>query len=1089
VTLFDPLYLLTLYAPRSVDPDECTPLTPIGGAPHVQPFRVATRDFGKAARIGATVARYFIRNPVGTWPTTSVTVEYWGRLDAGLNQAQTNNGFSYARQTTQFNELLCNVDTNGAAWRMGLFVNGSAVFGPATYPDDNKHHHLVYTWRSSDGEWFLYLDGVQIATGSGLQTGYSLVGGGIVVLGQDQDAAGGGFDATQAWKGELDEVRVYDRVLSPIEIKQHAGGIYIDETGLCARWGFDLDGVPAIGYDSSPAANHLTPVGIDSGTVDTPLHFYPYLRQPEGRSGRIDRLNKRTDVGVQTFQVIDAALIPGDNLTRWATAGFGDAKGKLRIGNVRAVAYESLDGGRTVKPFWTGRCRQIALSRPNVFDFRVRELADDTEGLAFVGRPEASIDYAGFPTLLPVGLSFKYGTREPVTPLVATIADFKILNIAVPNARLLRLDGPSQSRIDNIITKNLLSQIPMNQYEPLGEFGSTVFVGTMPNFSSSVAGGRVKLTRLDTQAVGYFKIGAFRKFPASNGHWRIQSFAIGELAPTDLGYMPFPPNGQACELTVEGEAQPSKTMPFLIGDVHLVTLWKHLLEGKFGYLWMSPEVLPTGRAYGDPRLPVAYNITKMAALEADSRFPKVRGMITKREARNKFIEANLLRLGNLAYYRDGAGVIQPVDLRLPSDVSAVPIISDADLVIPEGGDWPSWEYDRAQAITRIDAAYYIDVPTAVDDLNKSSEVYPEITNAGFSELRHPVSILDVGSADLGDEPFDLDCQLLRAMQDEVLGEQQRETYLERRLIDISTEIARPFQVGAPTSTMPVRRGSNGDAQPGELRRTTVSTLIDPATNKRGGTRLVQVLERTPRGPYVNLLVVDLGLATSGAVPTIATPTQEAGNTLQSVVVNVTLNADTHPAELHYAVTDTSVGVRPVDTDERWTAIPERLVRASGNVTFRGLPSGKRIWVRARTFPDARVDWKLPSAWVYPGGTGYVDTGVLTAPSAPASSNISGKAFRVSWTVGAADVPLEILLATPVGDPRIVIARLPPGSTFYDFPGDSGVELTPSTTYRVGIRHYIASSAVSAEVTIDVATTASPATAPDTGGMSLLIGVP
>jgi hypothetical protein len=480
----------------------------------------------------------------------------------------------------------------------------------------------------------------------------------------------------------------------------------------------------------------------------------------------------------------------------------------------------------------------------------------------------------------------------------------------------------------------------------------------------------------------------------------------------------------------------------------------------------------------------------MATLEADPRFPRVRGMITRRELRNKFIEANLLRLGNLAYYRDGAGVIQPIDLRLPSDVSAVPIISDADLAIPDGGAWPTWDYDRAQAITRIDAAYYIDVPTAVEDLNRSGDVYPEVQNAGFSEIRHPVSILDVGSADLGDEPYDLDSKLLRAMQDETAGDQQRETYLERRLIDMSTEIARPYQVGAPTSVMLVSRGgTGGNAQPGELRRTTVSTLVDPATNKRGGTRLIQILERTLRGPYIELLVVDLGLATAGAVPTIGTPSQEAGNTLQSAVVNVTLNADTHPAEVHYAVTDTSVGVRPTDSDERWCSIPDRLVRASGNVTFRGLPAGKRIWVRARTFPDARVDWKLPSAWVYPAGTGYVDLGALTAPSAPASSNITGRAFRVSWTIGAVDVPIELLLATPVGDPRVVVARLPAGSTFFDFPGDTGVVLSPSTTYRVGIRHYIAATAVSAEVTIDVATTASPATAPDTGGMSLLVGVP
>jgi hypothetical protein len=72
---------------------------------------------------------------------------------------------------------------------------------------------------------------------------------------------------------------------------------------------------------------------------------------------------------------------------------------------------------------------------------------------------------------------------------------------------------------------------------------------------------------------------------------------------------------------------------------------------------------------------------------------------------------------------------------------------------------------------------------------------------------------------------------------------------------------------------------------------------------------------------------------------------------------------------------------------------------------------------------------------------------------------------------------------------VVVARLPAGATFFDFPGDTGVVLAVSTTSRVGIRHYIAAGSVSAEVTIDVTTTATPATAPATGGMGLLVGVP
>ena len=50
-------------------------------------------------------------------------------------------------------------------------------------------------------------------------TGEHLPGGGYWVIGQDQDSVGGGFDAYQAFVGEVSEVHVWNRVLSSAEIK------------------------------------------------------------------------------------------------------------------------------------------------------------------------------------------------------------------------------------------------------------------------------------------------------------------------------------------------------------------------------------------------------------------------------------------------------------------------------------------------------------------------------------------------------------------------------------------------------------------------------------------------------------------------------------------------------------------------------------------------------------------------------------------------------------------------------------------------------------------------------------------------------
>src|SRR5205085_608658 len=100
----------------------------------------------------------------------------------------------------------------------------------------------------------------------------------------------------------------------------------------------------------------------------------------------------------------------------------------------------------------------------------------------------------------------------------------------------------------------------------------------------------------------------------------------------------------------------------------------------------------------------------------------------------------------------------------------------------------------------------------------------------------------------------------------------------------------------------------------------------------------------------------------------------------AVDVVVTVNAAADPVEVHYAVTATSVGVRPVDSAAAWTY--GATANASSTVRVRSLPQGTRVWIRARS-RSTGTKLKLPSAWVYLGAPGYVTMGTITAPSAVA----------------------------------------------------------------------------------------------------------
>lgn len=74
--------------------------------------------------------------------------------------------------------------------------------------------------------------------GSGFKKGYTIRHGGTLVLGQDQDSVGGGFDATQSFQGMLSNVNLWDHVLSPTQIKEMSTSCLLDEwnAGNVYKW-------------------------------------------------------------------------------------------------------------------------------------------------------------------------------------------------------------------------------------------------------------------------------------------------------------------------------------------------------------------------------------------------------------------------------------------------------------------------------------------------------------------------------------------------------------------------------------------------------------------------------------------------------------------------------------------------------------------------------------------------------------------------------------------------------------------------------------------------------------------------------------
>ncbi|XP_056144585.1 neuronal pentraxin-2 [Lampris incognitus] len=78
--------------------------------------------------------------------------------------------------------------------------------------------HLCVTWSQKGGVWQAYQGGKLRGEGHGLAPGHLLRPGGVLILGQEQDSLGGGFDSSQALVGELSQVGLWDRVLTPAQV-------------------------------------------------------------------------------------------------------------------------------------------------------------------------------------------------------------------------------------------------------------------------------------------------------------------------------------------------------------------------------------------------------------------------------------------------------------------------------------------------------------------------------------------------------------------------------------------------------------------------------------------------------------------------------------------------------------------------------------------------------------------------------------------------------------------------------------------------------------------------------------------------------
>ncbi|CAI5662481.1 unnamed protein product [Oreochromis niloticus] len=85
----------------------------------------------------------------------------------------------------------------------------------------NTWHSICSTWDSTSGLMQLWVNGVP-SSKKFTNSGSNINGPIIIVLGQEQDTHGGGFDIKQSFVGMMSDVHMWDHTLSPCDIQNYS---------------------------------------------------------------------------------------------------------------------------------------------------------------------------------------------------------------------------------------------------------------------------------------------------------------------------------------------------------------------------------------------------------------------------------------------------------------------------------------------------------------------------------------------------------------------------------------------------------------------------------------------------------------------------------------------------------------------------------------------------------------------------------------------------------------------------------------------------------------------------------------------------
>ena len=265
---------------------------------------------------------------------SAMTIEVQFSSSRSLGNYEYTNLFSYHAGGAS-DEIEIGIEENESGIELYIEIGGQPTIVPnydATTLLDGGEHQISLTWDNSAGNWEIFVDGVSVSSGTGIAAGHTIASGGMIVLGQEQDSLGGGFDPAQNFQGTYHDVRIFNDVRTAQEISDNAmTEVSSSEAGLVADW--RMDDLAGGSTADAVSGNNLT-VGNVTGAgwaTSTPK--------------QVAHVAENASVGtvVTTLNTVDAN--PGDSFSYVITndpSGFFEIVGtEVRVKAGANIDYET----------------------------------------------------------------------------------------------------------------------------------------------------------------------------------------------------------------------------------------------------------------------------------------------------------------------------------------------------------------------------------------------------------------------------------------------------------------------------------------------------------------------------------------------------------------------------------------------------------------------------------------------------------------------------------------------------------------------------------------------------------------------------